>query len=365
MLVLGLMSLPLAAAAQPADFVSTEEGKAIFEEREAAEKALAEKKAQIEAAKALGCECSAAEAALAMQKPKGPVDGWTLKLQVGINYALSDSRDVPGIEDGTTHQLGATVKGSADLRLGLHEWRNSLDITHSRTSAPPLNEFIKSTDEGKLRSMYLYHLEAVPWLGPFARFRASTQLFPGELLLAADAEYSVDGGPAEPLAGRTSLELTSAFEPLLLRESIGVFANPIDDKLIELTISLGGGAQQIITQGGRAVADDDTTPVIEIVSLNDSTQIGIELEVEAEGALTETVTYGFLGNVLYPLYTDPEQPDLEGLEKTNVDVGLKVGVKLAKWASLDYVLSAKYLPTIIDEWQMQNSLLLNASFNLL
>lgn len=322
--------VPFAAAAQNPDYVPGEEGKAVLAEAKAEEK---------------------------------PADGWKVGVQVGLNLALSDSRTVPGIVDGTTYQVGAALKGSADLRAGDHEWRNSLEITHTRTSAPPLDEFVKSADEATLRSMYLYHLPGIPWLGPFARVRAQTALFPGELRFAEPTQLAVDGVSLdEPV---TEYPLTSAFEPFLLRESIGAFANPLDGKVLNLTVSLGGGAQQIFTQGGEVVSDNPDTPQIEIVSLQDSTQIGVELEVIAEGALTETLTYGFIGNVLYPLYSDPDPAALEGLEKTNVDLGLKVGVKLAKWASLDYVLSAKYLPLIIDEWQVTNSLLLNASFNLL
>ena len=73
--------------------------------------------------------------------------------------------------------------------------------------------------------------------------------------------------------------------------------------------------------------------------------------------------------MLYPFYSDPEAAIggeiLEGVELTNVEISGKLSVKLAAWASLDYVLSAKYLPLIIDEWQVQNGLLLNSSFNLL
>lgn len=347
-----VLLLPLGASAQEADYVPQEEGKQAL-----------------------------AETAKATEK----VDGWALQLQVGLNLSLSDSRAVPGIEDGTTYQLGGAIKGSARLLSGDHEWRNTLDITHSRTSAPPLDEFIKSADDATLKSMYLYHIPSIPWLGPFARLRMSTALFPGELLLAADAPYQIDGATTQDamgnpipdtviLPGRTALELTSAFEPLLMRQSAGAFANPLTSGVLNLTISLGAGAQEIITQGGQVVADNPDTPFIEINSLKDSTQVGLEVEVSAEGALTEMVTYSLTVNTLTPFYSDPDtsaaDPEtgevLEGpAELTNIDISGKLGVKLARWASLDYVLAAKYLPLIVPEWQVTNSVLLNASFNLL
>lgn len=349
LLALALL-VPLTASAQDPDYVSNEEAKKVM-----ADAATDEKK----------------------KKP----DGWQLSLQVGLNVSLSDSQGVPGIENGTTYQIGGAIKGNARLISGDHEWRNSLDITHTRTSAPPLDEFIKSADDLTLKSMYLYHIPSIPWLGPFARFRLSTALFPGELLLAADTPYQVDGAvdaDGNPvlttLPGRTALDLTGAFEPLLMRESIGVFVNPLDGDALNLTVSVGAGAQEVITQGGQVVADNPDTPFIEINSLQDSTQIGLEVEITAEGAFTETLTYGLTVNTLTPFYSDPEKsaadPEtgetLEGpVDLTNIDIGGKLGVKLAKWASLDYVLSAKYLPLIVPEWQVTNSVLLNASFNLL
>ena len=343
--------VPAAANAQDPDFVSSEEAKEVLEE--------AHKKAEEEK----------------------PADGWQLSLQVGLNLSLSDSQGVPGIEDGTTYQVGGTVKAGAKLIAGDHEWRNTLDITHTQTSAPPLDEWIKSADDATLKSMYLYHIPSVPWIGPFARYRFSTALFPGELLLAADAPYQVDGevdADGNPvltnLPARSSLELTGAFEPILMRESIGAFVSPAKMEVLYLTISVGAGAQQVITDGGRVVADNPDTPHIEIASLSDSTQIGLEVEISADGALTETLTYALTLNTLTPFYSDPEtsaaDPEtgetLEGaVDLTNIDIGAKVGVKLAKWASLDYVLSAKYLPLVVPDWQVTNSLLLNASFNLL
>ncbi|MCA9538175.1 MAG: hypothetical protein KC620_04775, partial [Myxococcales bacterium] len=73
--------------------------------------------------------------------------------------------------------------------------------------------------------------------------------------------------------------------------------------------------------------------------------------------------------VLYPFYSDPEAnlngTPLEGAELINAEVSAKVSAKITNWASLDYVFSARYLPLIVDEWQVQNGLLVSAAFNLL
>lgn len=346
---LGLATLPLAAAtarAQDTDYVpaGAQVSAAVEEQKKAAE-----------------------------QKP---ADGWSIKVELGLNGALTNTSGVVGTDDGNTVQFGVALKGQADLRAGDHEWRNELALAHAQTQTPALPIFVKGTDQLDLSSMYLYHIPAVPWLGPFARVRMQTAVFSGRLVVADPSVPVTVDGALTPLDTKTEdekrygvLELTDPFQPLLLRESAGVFAQPLDDKTLRLTVSLGAGAQQVFADGGRAVTDDPATPAIEVSSLNDSQQIGAELDVTAGGAVTETIGYSLGVNVLYPFYSDPEATVggkvLEGVELTNVEVSAKLSVKLAAWASLDYVLSAKYLPLIIDEWQVQNGLLLNSSFNLL
>lgn len=346
------------------------------QEAAAAEEAAAEAgqaaAAASEAAAAAAAPAAGAEAA----KPPEPAGPWTLSLEVGLNGALSNSSGVVGAEDGNTVQFGLALKGEAKFRDGAHEWRNALTIAETQTQTPALPVFIKGNDVFELRTMYLYHLPAVPWLGPFVRARMQTALFPGRLVLPdPNIPVTVDGENAD-LESKTEdgksygvLELTDPFQPLRLRESAGVFAQPVDAPMLGLTVTVGAGAQQVFADGGRAVQDDEATPVIEVVSLADSQQIGVEVELEAGGKVTETVSYSLGVNMLYPFYSDPELNPagdaLEGIELANVEVDGKLSVKLAAWASLDYILSAKYLPLIIDEWQVQHGLLLNASFNLL
>ncbi|MCB9529732.1 MAG: hypothetical protein H6701_15315 [Myxococcales bacterium] len=332
-----------------------------------------------------GAQVSAAVEEQKKAAEQKPADGWTIKVELGLNGALTNTSGVVGTDDGNTVQFGIALKGQADLRAGDHEWRNELALAHAQTQTPALPVFVKGTDQLDLSSMYLYHIPAVPWLGPFARARMQTSIFSGRLVVALapkpdpsapDVQVVIDGGEPTELDTKTEdnkrygfLELTDPFQPLLLRESAGVFAQPLDDKTLRLTVSLGAGAQQVFADGGRAVTDDAATPAIEVSSLNDSQQIGAEVDVTAGGAVTETIGYSLGVNVLYPFYSDPEATVggkvLEGVELTNVEVSAKLSVKLAAWASLDYVLSAKYLPLIIDEWQVQHGLLLNSSFNLL
>lgn len=324
------------------------------------------------------------------EQKEAAVDGWKTTLELGFNASIADSNGVVGATDGTTVQLGLALKGAADLVAGPHEWLNSLTYNVTQTRTPSVPVFVKSADEAALRSVYLYSIPSVPWLGPFARFRLNTQLFRGDLVRAD--RVRLVGAPAadayqDPIDGEPwTFKLTSPFEPLVLRESLGAFARPLKSDALSITFSVGAGAQQVRTQGGYAVkddpetsavtADDPETPqndvvadTIELSPLVDSTQLGAEVELELGGKLSEQVTYGATANLLHPFYSDPEKvvdgETLEGFDLANIDLSAKVSFKLARWASVDYVLTAKRQPLVVAGWQVQNNLLLNAAFNLL
>lgn len=316
-------------------------------------------------------------------------DGWEYKLDLGFNFGFSKSGSVVGQPDGNTIQLGLVMDGSADLYSGGHEWHNTLSITHQQSQTPAIEDvFIKTQDNFELVSMWLYKLKALPWFGPFARARLQTQLFAGNVVLGEDAlleitnadgsrelpgglttETNADGQTFSKLDAGTEFEVTKGFEPLTLRQSVGAFARALDSKTTVVTFTLGLGAQEIFTRDGYAVADAEDSPELEIKQLEDSNLLGAEAGMEATGTFRKEVTWSFTLNTLLPLVDNvdalPNGDPAEGTAKLHVDIGAKAGLKLAKWVSLNYALTAKLAPYIQEDWQVQNALVLSSSFNLL
>ncbi len=307
-------------------------------------------------------------------------DGWTLGMELGANFSFSNSSRVVGQPDGSTIQLGVVFGANADLRVGQHEWQNKLAFNNTWSQSPQIDTFLKTVDNLELRSAYLYSLKSVPWLGPYARARLQTQAFNGWQVYGEDRTIRIDEGPLETLTAGDEVDLTSSFEPLNLRQSAGAFARPWDNKAFSATFSLGVGAQEIFTSGGQIITKEDgtfadpatgaeTTNIIEIVSLKDSVQAGGELEVQLKGEMNKMFTWSFSANFLQPFYTDtdidPEGQKLEGTDLMNIEINGKASVKLADWASIDYVLVAKRVPLVLNDWQIQNGILLSTSFKLL
>ncbi len=296
-------------------------------------------------------------------------EGWSYKLNLGFNFSLSHSSNVVGVEDGSTISVGGALDGEANFKSGQHEVLNRLGIQHTQSKNPAIDEFVKTVDNLEFRSMYMYSLPSIPWLGPFARARLQTAVLEGEFISGDPATLAVtdaDGNVTMvTLQPQQAFDLTDPFEPLVLRQSAGAFARPINQKDLSLVVSAGLGAQEIISQGGFAVADnEDTADVIEVVEIQDSLQAGAEVELDVGGNLNTLVSWNLTASILYPFYTEAET-DLEGVELINAEIGAKLSAKLAEWVSLDYVLTAKRIPLVIDEWQVTNGVLLTSAFNLL
>ncbi len=305
-----------------------------------------------------------------LAKPAEPTpDGWALKLSLGATGSYNHSKKVVGTVDGATQQYGLIVNGSANLTAGQHAWENALKITETQTRTPQLDKFIKSADELAFQTTYLYHFDGLDWVGPFARASVTTQLFASYDVKATDTTVvrtTRDGATiTKTRVAEDRINMTKPFEPMLLKEGVGAYANPYNEKWLAVKTKLGAGLQEVVVGDGYTLDKyDAATNTMTLKQLEDSTQGGAEAELELGGALAENITYGAKATVFYPLYTSVET-DLSGIDLMSTDLSAKLSVRLAKWASLDYVVSAKKVPLILNEWQIQNGVMLTAGFDLL
>lgn len=297
-------------------------------------------------------------------------DGWHYKLTLGSNGSYSNNDSVVGSDDGNYFQLGVLLNGEAKWRSGQHSWATTLSITHQQSMTPTIDGFVKSADAAELKSIYRYALASTPWLGPFGRVRLTTQLFPTNVVRGKPTTLVFQDSAGveqrrEDLAAGDRERIAEGFEPLVLRETAGVFADPYEDKQFTLNLTLGAGAQEVFAQDGYVVAKvDDDADLVEVKQLQSYEEVGVELEAVASGELADNASWQVSANVLHPFVTSADT-DLEGVELTNVELGAKLALRLNSWASLDYVFTAKKIPVILDAWQLQHNLLLTAAFSIL
>lgn len=292
---------------------------------------------------------------------------WKVTLNVGATGSFNHSHQVVGAEQGATLQLGGVIGLAANWKSGQHAWENSLDLKHAQTKTPQFDRFIKSQDSLDLKSTYLYSLLNPKWAGAYGRFALNTQILPNDIVRAEDVVVTRDpaGTPSSRtvVAGRP-IRLTGAFEPLILRETAGVFANPRESDEFTAKAKLGFGAQHILTRDGFALAAEDGTNLT-LNPLETVNELGSELGLELAGLLIKDVaTWKAAANFFLPLVTTSDTA-LSTTAQLNSEFSAAVSFKLAQWLSLDYTFLAKRVPLVLDAWQLQNGFLLTAGFQLL
>lgn len=298
-----------------------------------------------------------------------PKDGWTTGLKIGLTGQSTTSNSWVGSVDGTTVQLGGLLDGVANHRDGNKRWHNSLKIQHAQTRTPQIDFFVKSQDALDLMSTYLYGgLFDKEWIGAYARVRLQTQLVRGDDVrtdpVTVNRTFADGATTTEMIEAQKRTKLTRGFEPLVLNESIGLFAAPLDEKYAKFEFKVGGGSQQIFSSDGFALAGyDDDTKTVDLQQLQDAVQIGAEAEVVGSGEIVKNITWKGLGRVFQPFYSSVDGPS--GVDAMNVELEAALSAKVSKFLSLDYVFRARRVPLVIDDWQVQSGVLATLAYELL
>ncbi|MCP4599420.1 MAG: hypothetical protein GY847_02605 [Proteobacteria bacterium] len=322
---------------------------------------------------------------------EGTQPGWHPLLKASFNFALGHNSNVPGNVDGSNLNFGYLINGGLGYLNDTkeHEWLNALLWQLGYTRTPVVDALIKSVDGIDFKSTYLYHIPAIPWFGPFVAFRMSTPMLPGYDIRPGDSnvlklspteeqQFDDDGNlvdedgnaidanheRVDTILGGNNINLTGPFAPLTLRESLGLFAIPVDKKAFKLDIRLGFGIWETFARDGYLVEDnEDTAEILELRQMQDPVQAGPELGFTASGLIRDNVTYAFNALLMQPVYHNADT-DLEGFELLNAEFEFLLGIKLWEWASLDYSFKAYKQPLIVDDWQIQNGLLFSVNFSI-
>lgn len=294
--------------------------------------------------------------------------GWTPQAAIGAAFGVGTSSSVVGQTDGTTVTIGAQLSGGVTYRDDVHEWRNGLKINEVFTRSPALHAFAKTSDIFAIDSIYLYHFRSAPWIGPYARLQFDTALFQGFDKRAVETTYAIKrlSGATDDRVGKT-LRLSDPFQPARLQESLGVFAQYTPLKNTRFEFRAGFGARQTFAKGALAINDNSTTAAVEVLELDDVHQGGPAFGIEAESLHYEGKIrlYG-LFEAMMPVISSVDDPEgRSAAELTNLLFEAGLSFKMVSWASLNYALRALKEPQVFDQFQVQNTLLLNFGWNIL
>lgn len=314
--------------------------------------------------RSLFCIALAAAALTAHAEDAPKVLGWTKNANLGANLSISSSQDVVGQTDGTSQTYGATLKGGMNHNTESAEWRNDLSLMGATTKTPSVPRFIKSSDELKLSTIYLYSLEKYPKIGPYARGEAAAPMFKGEDVRATPKTYRyLDSGRS---VTESSVQLTESFKPLTTKESAGFFYKPVKEDRLKVETRVGVAAQQIAADGQYSVKGvSSTTGEVELNRLRDVSQAGAELAVLVKGKFHENATYEVGGEAMTPFINNKESADKrDAIRLTNVEAYAKLASNMTNWASFGYDYKLKIQPQLVDRAQQIHMFVVTLNHNL-
>lgn len=200
-------------------------------------------------------------------------DGLKFGVRLGIATDWEFNQYMPGLRDGHFLRLGGSLKATLVYLAGNHEWRNKLVFAEMFTKTPIKSDFLKSHDRLGFESLYMWSF--LDWAGAYGRFNFETAALPGEDV-QDDAItyriYALDNTSTTVTAER--LHLTDAFTPSYLKESIGLFARPINLGYLTLETKVGGYALQGFANGQRKLSGVNGAGELEIRPLGNFNQIG-------------------------------------------------------------------------------------------
>ncbi len=306
-----------------------------------------------------------------MDKPKKVEKkkyGWHPMLKTSGTVSWANSKDVVGQTDGSTWNLGYILTGQLIyLSKTGHEWKNDLGWQLNYVKTPLFDQFSKSLDNFEISSAYLYHVPKINWMGPYAQLGLKTSLLDGYMINATGADLTIryldpKGNELRQatIVAQDSVDMTKAFAPTIIKQSLGAFVKPFERPWAKPYIQLGGGAWEIYGRGGWTLADDAATPELEIKEIEDTVQIGAELNFAMTGTIKKDINYGVKANFMLPFYTTSDTA-LSGMDLLNMDFEFKAGYKLSKFVSVEYSFKAVKIPLVSEKWQIQQGIVL--SFN--
>ncbi|MFO0724385.1 MAG: hypothetical protein U1E65_11415 [Myxococcota bacterium] len=274
---------------------------------------------------------------------------------VGGDLALNSRSNVVGLPDGTSFTLRAFADGRLSARIFDSPLVLQLQIEEGQTKSPNL-PFQKTNDRVKLDALYVYQL--APWIGPYIRARAETNIVPGEqaftepteaILLKADGSSS-DLGPVKTVRLSPPVGLSQ------LREGVGLHVRAFKSLFGEMTFRAGLGARHRIARDLYEPQDDPNTVPYEFHEITSTNLVGAEATVLGAARITRWVLLNLEFDTLVPF---------EGIDKTILDLEASLSLKLTSYVSVNYVLRLTQDASLHPDPSLQQDVRLRFSWEVL
>lgn len=298
-------------------------------------------------------------------EPDGPPSDWTGSLSIGGNANVTSNEDVVGQTDGLYQVYGLTVSGETTYRNRADGFRGQLLINETFAQTPSIGQFVKNTDSVDVEGIYNRYL--LSWSGLFGRLGVQSTIFENFSVTGSPRAYRIarPDGSVSTRSATTRFQLSDAFRPTSLNQSIGLFASPYESTEFNLRTRLGVGARETFARGVLVVDDDEETSELDVRELESVYQGGVQAFVGANGSFPErNLTYEAGATGLLPiLNNDPEDRSAVDLTRVGVTAGLTFAA--FDWLSTSYNLEVTRDLQLVDATQVQHNVLLTLKYDLI
>ncbi|MBK8012705.1 MAG: hypothetical protein IPK13_15240 [Deltaproteobacteria bacterium] len=320
--------------------------------------------AALAAPSAVRAQDSGSIAPAAELKPGGHrVEGLNPSLSVNGNLSITQSDQVVGQLDGVGVLVGIGVLGDLDWIGGKHEITNRLSLSESFARTPALGRFTKNSDLATLESTYTYYF--VKWAGAYGRLKFETSVLPTNDVRDSEADYVVTrlDGSTERRNGTSVFRLADPLQPFTAVQSVGMVARALDSDLATITFRLGASGRETFSKGILILNDDDATPEIESVELDNVFQAGFEAIANMGGKLGPKLSYGVEAGLLLPPINN-DAADRSAVDLMRKTISAVASYSMLDWLALTYQFRFIDDPQLQDGVQTQNSLLATLQYTL-
>ncbi len=301
------------------------------------------------------------------------IKNWRLGLIVGGDALWNRNDHVPGRSSGNSVSFNAFVDFSiryldpnhlAYLRLQVDEGGQAFQEIGEDFGGLDLS---KTIDEVDLDAIYTYRL--LTWLGPYVRVGLNTNLFPG-LRRFADPYPDIivlnhDLVEIDRHLRAEQLKLAEPFDPLEVKEGLGVSFDLSPSLILDLHLRVGMGARHnfvrslLIEDSAEQAPDDPTRKILTFVRTDPSHLIGAEATLIGSARLTRWVLIDTELDTLIPFYA------VEGVKDPVVNWKNTISLRLVSFASVAYVVKLDYNKQLSDFLQFEQRVLLRFTFDIL
>jgi hypothetical protein len=283
-------------------------------------------------------------------------------LVLGVDGSLVHTQNVVGF----ANQMIGSASVFADGQLG---WNNDphfvsllMQVEEGASQIRPVGEdplpLVKGVD--RLRGDLLYTWYITPAIGPYARGAGETQAFATNVLTTSDTTFlsTLSDGTVQTdfVAANGTFLVADPWAPTIVREGAGINTRFITNRWFNLNWRVGLGLRQNLYGGALLLADLPATPEVEYVQVESFNEQGVESTIVLKALLPGWAVYA----------TDVELfAGFETFTKPSVEWRNTLSLRVTRNLSLNYYLNVDYLPVVVESAQLQQSILLRASWEIL